>query len=751
MNLRDIFVCVSLLTLGLAAELTYLWTQYNATIHEQRIAGARQNASALLAQELRKSTEEISQAALDFVRTGHSEFLTHFTALRAHRDGTAVGRLNAIIPAEQDATANGSAPFEGRINRAMLNTAERNLILSAWGHALAVADVQQAAIMARLGTFRDQVTGYQVKASPDVALARRLLLGTELQERRRNIRSITASFLNQSQGRIDREIKRAEQRLNGIRRIMSYTFVAMVAAMVSAICFVAFNILAAFTQIRHSMTAIAQEAPNQLVSGIQRSDEVGEMARAAVTMRDRSNERHARLSHLAYHDNLTNLPNREKFRHEIEDHLKRQSREGLELAVLMIDLDKFKEINDIYGHPAGDKVLVRTADCLVNVLEQDGMAARFGGDEFAVLFNISDSARSVEDITNAIVKSLARPIAVRQGVFVTSAGTIGVATTTDTQLSADQLISRADIALYAAKEEQRGTVKHFVDGMDGALRERRALQEALRDALGNNELELVYQPQVNTRNGRISGYEALLRWSHPIHGNIPPSTFIPIAEESRQILPIGRWTIEKACAFAADWEEEARVSVNLSPTQLFDQGLVEFIMATLSRFRLQPERLEIEVTENVLIDDAARAMETLRELKTIGIKLALDDFGTGYSSLSYIMDFPFDRIKIDQSFVRALNDSKEARAIVRSVVSLGMALNINVIAEGVETPQERDILSNSGCEHIQGYLTGRPQSASDTILQMGSRKENMVRAFDADQIKDAAETAQQENNRGSAA
>ena len=174
-------------------------------------------------------------------------------------------------------------------------------------------------------------------------------------------------------------------------------------------------------------------------------------------------------------------------------------------------------------------------------------------------------------------------------------------------------------------------------------------------------------------------------------------------------------------------------------------------MATLSRFRLQPERLEIEVTENVLIDDAARAMETLRELKTIGIKLALDDFGTGYSSLSYIMDFPFDRIKIDQSFVRALNDSKEARAIVRSVVSLGMALNINVIAEGVETPQERDILSNSGCEHIQGYLTGRPQSASDTILQMGSRKENMVRAFDADQIKDAAETAQQENNRGSAA
>lgn len=750
MNLRDIFVCVSLLTLGLTAELTYLWMQYNATINEQRIAGARQNASALLAQELRKSTEEISQAALDYVRTGQSEFLTHFIALRAHRDGAAVGQLETISPGKQPTEANTAAPFESRINQAVLNAKERNLILSAWGHALAVADVQQAAITARLGNFRDQVTGFQVKGSPDVALARRLLLGTELQERRRNIRSITAEFLNQSQGRIDRVIQRAEHRLNSIRLTMTYTFVALVAAMFSAICFVAFNILAAFTEIRHSMTAIAQEAKNQLVTGIQRNDEVGEMARAAVTMRDRSRERHARLSHLAYHDNLTNLPNREKFRQEIEHQLRRHDKEGVEVAVLMIDLDKFKEINDIYGHPAGDKVLIRTADCLVKVLDQDGVAARFGGDEFAVLFNVSESTRSIDDITNAIVTSLAEPIAVRHGVFVTSAGTIGVARTTDAPLSADQLISRADIALYAAKEEQRGTVKHFVDGMDGALRERRALQESLRDALGNNELQLVYQPQVNTRNGRISGYEALLRWTHPKHGEIPPSTFIPIAEESRQILPIGRWTIEKACAFAADWEEEARVSVNLSPTQLFDHGLVGFILSTLNRHRLPPERLEIEVTENVLIDDATRAMETLRELKLVGVKLALDDFGTGYSSLSYIMDFPFDRIKIDQSFVRALNESKEARAIVRSVVSLGTALNISVIAEGVETPQERDILTNSGCDHIQGFLTGRPQSGADTILQMGSRRQNMVRAFDDDTKAEQASTHQRKN-RGSAA
>ena len=315
------------------------------------------------------------------------------------------------------------------------------------------------------------------------------------------------------------------------------------------------------------------------------------------------------------------------------------------------------------------------------------------------------------------------------------------------------MISRADIALYTAKAQGRGRVQRYLDGMDAELRDRRQLEEDLTGATKRNEIHLVYQPQICLETGEITAFEALARWNHPTRGSIPPNTFIPLAEETRKIVEIGRWALQEACNFAAQWDHPARISVNVSPAQFYDEGLVAFIGDTLKSTGVTPDRLEIELTETVLVDDTTAARRIMDELHELGIRLALDDFGTGFSSLSYLREFPFDKIKIDQSFVRSMADDDTARAIIQAVIGLGQVLGMTVIAEGVEETAQRDMLIADGCDEIQGYLTGRGVLSDEVLKMINTNRTSDLAAFDADTRaeQDASDAAKRSSSGQSAA
>ena len=425
----------------------------------------------------------------------------------------------------------------------------------------------------------------------------------------------------------------------------------------------------------------------------------------------------ARVVHLAEHDPLTDLPNRASFRERLGRAL--QAVTDGDLAVISIDLDYFKPINDRYGHPVGDAVLVAIAERLRATVEDGGFVARFGGDEFTLLLRKMD-AGAVEAQCRRLLRALNEPVAIG-GIVTTVGGSMGVAFAPADGSTTDELIKNADTALYRAKSEGRGTFRFFAADMDQGLQERQQIVQDLRSALANRELVLHYQPYVDAITQAITGCEALLRWNHPARGMVSPADFIPLAEESGLIVPIGAWVIEEACRQAAHWPGGQRISLNISPVQFRDRDLPDSIRAALQKTGLAPHRLEVEVTETVLVVDAEAALDILTRIRALGVRIALDDFGTGYSSLNYLWRFPFDKIKIDRSFVWEIDSRRDSQIIVQAIRDIARGLNMTITAEGVETERQAELLRQTGCQELQGYLFSRPRPAEDLDHLFGRR------------------------------
>ena len=428
-----------------------------------------------------------------------------------------------------------------------------------------------------------------------------------------------------------------------------------------------------------------------------------------VTEQQRSE---ARIAYMAQHDALTELPNRVVLRERLE-HALAGTQRGRCLAVLMLDLDRFKEINDTLGHPVGDALLKAVAGRLRSCTREATTVARLGGDEFAIIEDVIDPGVEATSLAERIQKILSAPFALgdHQVIIGTS---IGIAIAPDDGTDCDDILRNADLALYRAKGEGRGTHRFFEPEMDQLMQERCDLERHMRKALVNREFELYFQPFVNLASGEISGCEALLRWHHPTRGLISPADFIPLAEETGVIVPLGEWVLKTACREAANWSAEFRIAVNLSPAQLRSKQLVPVVIRTLAETGIAAHRLELEVTESVMMQDSEAAFRTLAQLQKLGVRIALDDFGTGYSSLSFLQKFPFDRIKIDRSFVNELLDARdESRLIARAVVRFAASLGKTITAEGVETEEQLKILREERCTEMQGYYFSRPKRSCE--------------------------------------
>jgi len=422
-----------------------------------------------------------------------------------------------------------------------------------------------------------------------------------------------------------------------------------------------------------------------------------------ITQRLQSEEK---IAFMAEHDGLTGLPNRSKFNETLAQEIALAERAGKKLAVIGIDLDKFKEINDQHGHAAGDLVLMELTRLTTEALRADEFIGRFGGDEFAAIKSFEDIAE-VHDFLERLEHCLIGEVSI-DGFEVKTGASLGVAIFPDDGRDAEQLLANADLAMYRAKDSLLNRVCFYEGAMDEAARQRRALAKDLWDAIDKKQFHLHYQVQKSVSTGKITGYEVLLRWTHPIHGNIPPMDFISLAEECGAILPIGEWVIREACRTAAGWDEPYKIAVNLSPIQLAHQDMASVVRQVLVESGLNPRRLEIEITESSIITDKDRALHTMRQIKALGVSIAIDDFGTGYSSLETLRAFPFDKIKLDRSFMNEVESSQQAKAIVRAILALGQSLEVPVLAEGVETQDQLDILLKEGCDEAQGYLLGKP-------------------------------------------
>jgi len=418
-----------------------------------------------------------------------------------------------------------------------------------------------------------------------------------------------------------------------------------------------------------------------------------------ITERQRADEK---IAHLAHYDGLTDLPNRILFRERLEQSLK-AIRPGEQLAVLYIDIDEFKGVNDALGHPVGDELLRGVAERLRGCLKETDVAARLGGDEFAVIQTGIKDRSETNQIVDAIHSAIRQPFDC-MGHQISTDASIGIALAPGDGVDLDQLLKNADLALYGAKGDGRRTYRFFEAGMDERAMARRSLELDLRQAISDGSLEIYYQPVLNIEDGKISSCEALLRWRHPERGMISPAEFIPIAEDSGLINQLGLWVLNTACAEAVTWPDHVRVAVNVSPVQFRSSSLALHVAAALAACDLPASRLELEITEAVLIRDDEAALDMLHQLRRLGVRIALDDFGTGYSSLSYLQRFPFDKIKIDRSFIRDIAGPGASSSIVQAVVNIAAASDMMTTAEGVETEQQKNLLHILGCTEMQGYL-----------------------------------------------
>lgn len=426
------------------------------------------------------------------------------------------------------------------------------------------------------------------------------------------------------------------------------------------------------------------------------------------------------IAYMAHHDSLTGLANRVLFRERLDRALENAQRQKATIAVLCLDLDRFKDVNDSLGHEKGDALLKVVADRLKDCVHEGDLVARLGGDEFAVLRDVQSEPHDCAALASRIIHALSEPYHV-DGHEIVIGTSVGIALAVKGGLAPDQLLKHADLALYRAKSDRRGTYRFFEPEMDTKLQARRLLEADLRKAVASKEFYLVYQPQINIMRNEITGFETLLRWDHPERGPVSPTEFIPAAEDLGLISALGDWVVEQACAEAITWPGDTKVAVNLSPVQFRTKTLVQSVKRALTLSGLDPSRLELEITESVLLQDNETTFETLHELRKLGVCIAMDDFGTGYSSLSYLRSFPFDKIKIDQSFVRELTSRADCLAIVQSITRLGNSLGMITTAEGVETEEQYLHLRAAGCTEAQGYFFGRPLPAKDLTFTLHTR------------------------------
>jgi diguanylate cyclase (GGDEF)-like protein/PAS domain S-box-containing protein len=431
-----------------------------------------------------------------------------------------------------------------------------------------------------------------------------------------------------------------------------------------------------------------------------------------------------RIAHMAHSDPLTDLPNRAAFNQHLSATLKQAETESGRFAVLCLDLDGFKGVNDVYGHAVGDALLCHIADRLRAVAE-GCFVARLGGDEFTLIATNFDEA-ALADLAERLRAAFVQDFDVGEH-RLPQALSVGVAVYPADGTDTKTLLNNADAALYRAKAAGPGSVEFFKAEMATRLHERAALQADLKRAIERNELRLHYQPQLDMA-GEVKGFEALTRWHCPKRGMVPPSEFIPLAEESTLILALGEWVLREACREAASWQRPLSIAVNVSPIQFRHGDLQRLIHSILLETGLAAHRLELEITEGVLIDDFTRAIAMLRRIKAMGVGIALDDFGTGYSSLSYLQKFPFDKIKIDRSFISDIGTNQQSIAIVHAVIGLGRSLKIPILAEGVETKAQHDFLAEQGCNEVQGYLTGKPLHIANYADVVGHKPQARAKA-----------------------
>ena len=443
-----------------------------------------------------------------------------------------------------------------------------------------------------------------------------------------------------------------------------------------------------------------------------------------------------RMSFLARHDLLTGLPNRLLFSELVGRDLVKLSGSGRSAAVMCLDLDGFKEINDIFGHAAGDALLNEVARRLQALLQDGSLCARLGGDEFAVFTHTPDGAETAARVAGSILDSLAKPYTI-DGNRVDVGCSLGVALTPDDGVEYQALLIKSDVALSKAKTDGRGIVRFFEPEMDERMRERRRLAQDLRTALDTGQLRLVYQPQLDLNKDRVSGFEVLTRWDHPTDGPIPPTVFIPLAEETGLILRIGEWALREACTEAATWAGDLTVAVNVSVAQFRQANLDQLVDSILRETGLAPHRLEIEVTESLFFENVSRTIAMLTNIKMLGVRVSMDDFGTGYSSLSTLQSFPFDKIKIDRSFTAQIGEADKGAAIVKAIVGLGSSLAMRVVAEGVETGEQLAFLREQQCSAMQGFMYGKPKPIEEyrdllAVAQADAPGVNVVRLRPAD-------------------
>jgi diguanylate cyclase (GGDEF)-like protein len=425
-------------------------------------------------------------------------------------------------------------------------------------------------------------------------------------------------------------------------------------------------------------------------------------------------ESQAKSQYLAHHDSLTGLGNRLLFKEQLEEALKDVSIAPHPLAVLFLDLDGFKAVNDTLGHSVGDLLLKLVATKLRDILPRTDRIARLGGDEFAILQISSTQPGSSIALAEKIIEVVGQPSSI-DGHDVTVGASVGIAVAHPGNMNTENFLKSADLAMYSAKSDGRGTYRMFDPEMDAIVQARRLLEREMRTALAQDGFRLFYQPLVNLQTKKVTAFEALMRWQHPERGMVPPSEFIPVAEEMGLIVQLGEWALRHACAEATEWPDGICVSVNLSPLQFSKGSLVSTVMSALASAGLPASRLELEITESVLLEKSERNISILNQLRDLGVRISMDDFGTGYSSIGYLRSFPFDKIKIDQSFVRDLLVDEGSLAIVRAIAGLGVSFGMTTTAEGVETEEQMRCLNLEGCIEVQGYLYSKAVPANEIV------------------------------------
>ncbi len=467
-----------------------------------------------------------------------------------------------------------------------------------------------------------------------------------------------------------------------------------------------------------SLSDVIQFRDGRIFSRIYQPMEGGGWVSTHEDITDRSKAQ-AQIAYMTNHDYLTDLPNRVHFLDEVEEALLRDgNRKGI--AVLCLDLDRFKGVNDSLGHPIGDKLLQAVARRLANTVREGDCVARLGGDEFAALQVGLDQPTGARALAHRIIDELGAPFTI-DGHQIIGGASIGIALAPSDGSTANDLLKSGDMALYRAKADGRGLYRFFEPEMDARMQARRSIEMDLRGAIERREFELYFQPQVNLETSRITGFEALIRWHHPRRGMVFPLEFIPAAEETGLIEPIGEWVLDHACAVAARWPSDVKVAVNLSPAQFRTGRVLQAVVSALVKSGLPAQRLELEITENVLLGETEATLSLLNQLHTLGVAISMDDFGTGYSSLSYLQKFRFDKIKIDRQFIKGIGEDEKSLAIIKAVTGLSASMGIATIAEGVETEEQLACVKREGCTEVQGFLTGRPMPATEAMALLLKR------------------------------